>query len=133
MPKHGKRSHSDNELSGSDSDTPVTVSLGDTVTLTKREWLAKGHELLERAWYDMVRHQHVKEVKEKLIREQQMAMEGRGQGQMQIQEQGMQADPPPPPQQQQQQQGRGQGVIQGGQGQTQGQGSALQEQGSLAR
>jgi hypothetical protein len=50
-----RRAHSDREGSSSeDSDTPVTISLGDKVTMTKKEWLQRGHDLLERAWHDMV-------------------------------------------------------------------------------
>jgi hypothetical protein len=41
-------------LESEDSDTPVTINMGDRVTMTKLEWLQKGHELLERAWHDMV-------------------------------------------------------------------------------
>jgi hypothetical protein len=40
--------------SSDDSDTPVTITMGDSVTMTKMEWLKRGHDLLERAWQDMV-------------------------------------------------------------------------------
>lgn len=121
-PKRGKRSHSDNEdISEEDSDSPVTVNLGDTVTLTKREWLAKGHELLERAWVDMVRTQQVRDVKEKLIKEQQQKMEG-----LQLQGDRMQVDTPTFPQ-------RGIVSPQVERTREQMQATALQEQGSLAR
>lgn len=48
-----RRAKSDQDLSSSeDSDTPI--SLGDQVTMTKMEWLQRGHDLLERAWHEMV-------------------------------------------------------------------------------
>src|SRR5277367_4025164 len=53
-----RRAQSDRDLSSSDdSDTPVTIHLGEKVTMTKLEWLQRGHDLLERAWNDMVLHE----------------------------------------------------------------------------
>ena len=53
-----RRARSDQDLSSSDdSDTPVTIHLGEKVTMTKLEWLQRGHDLLERAWNDMVLHE----------------------------------------------------------------------------
>jgi hypothetical protein len=50
-----RRAHSDQEAySSEESDTPITISLGDSVTMTKFEWLQRGQALLERAWHDMV-------------------------------------------------------------------------------
>ena len=124
MPKRGKRAHSDNEMSSGseDSDTPVLVNLGESVTMTKREWLARGHELLERAWYDMVQQEKAKEaVKAKLIREQQQQIQQLQQGTPRTQNGN----------------GNGNGIgTQLGQGvgsSVQGGSAALQEQGSVAR
>jgi len=50
-----RRAKSDQDLSSSeDSDTPITIHLNDKVTMTKMEWIQRGHDLLERAWHDMV-------------------------------------------------------------------------------
>jgi hypothetical protein len=50
-----RRAKSDQDFSSSeDSDTPVTIHLAEKVTMTKMEWLQRGHDLLERAWHDMV-------------------------------------------------------------------------------
>lgn len=55
-PRYGHRVRSDGDASPSsdDSDTPVTISLGEKVTMTKLEWLQRGQALLEAAWHDMV-------------------------------------------------------------------------------
>ena len=88
-----RRARSDRGTSSSEeSDTPVTIRLEDEVTMTKIEWLDKGREILERAWYEMVQTQ--KRRKELLQRQQQ---------QQQHQQQPQQP-PPQPPQQQPQQQ-----------------------------
>lgn len=122
MPKRGKRAHSDNEMSSGseDSDTPVLVNLGESVTMTKREWLARGHELLERAWYDMVQQEKAKEaVKAKLIREQQQQIQQLQQGTPRTQSGNGNGVGP--------QQGQGVGSsVQGGS-------TTLQEQASVAR
>jgi hypothetical protein len=41
----------------------------DSVTLTKMEWLQRGHDLLERAWHDMVNQ--TKEKQQNLLHMQQ--------------------------------------------------------------
>jgi hypothetical protein len=59
-----RRAQSDREASSSeDSDSPVTIHLGERVTMTKLEWLQRGHDLLERAWHDMVLNEKGKQAK----------------------------------------------------------------------
>lgn len=71
-----RRAHSDQDLSSSDdSDTPVTIQFGEKVTMTKREWLQRGHDLLERAWHDMVIHE-----KGKAAQQQQQSQQGQPNG-----------------------------------------------------
>lgn len=57
------------DVSSSDDEGPVTIQMEDSVTLTKMEWLQRGHDLLERAWHDMVNQ--TKEKQQNLLHMQQ--------------------------------------------------------------